>query len=172
MIVGEKVILIGLTTDSIPKILSWVNNPDTKVLTGSVYPVSEFEHNDWIREKAKSKHDKLFIIQDKATKAEIGTIGMKNTDFINRNAEIYISVGDEKFRGSGYGTDALSSLVHFCFSTLNLHKLYLQVFEFNTGAIHSYEKAGFVTEGKFKEQHYADGRYYDVLFMAIINNRE
>jgi RimJ/RimL family protein N-acetyltransferase len=171
MIVGEKVILTGLKPDSIPKILNWVNNPENKVLTGTVYPISEFEHNDWIREKSKSKHEKLFIIQDLATKTEIGTIGIKNTDFINRNAEIYISIGDEEFRGRGFGTDAVSALVEFCFSTLNLHKLYLHVFEFNLGAIRSYEKAGFIKEGKLKEQHFCKGKYHDVYVMAIINDR-
>jgi RimJ/RimL family protein N-acetyltransferase len=170
MIVGEKIILTALTPDSISKILLWVNDPETKLMTGTIYPISEFEHRDWIIEKAKSRNDKLFIIQDKETKLEIGTIGMKNTDLINRNAELYISIGEEKFRGKGFGTDAVKALVKFCFLSLNMHKVYLRVFDFNVGAIRSYEKAGFFTEAKLKEHHYINGRYHDVLIMSTIND--
>ena len=169
MIVGEKVVLTGLTAQSIPKILDWANNPDTKIMTGTVYPISEFEHDDWIREKVKSKHDKIFIIQEKDTRSDIGIIGMKHSDFINRNAEMYLSIGDEAFRGMGYGTDAVMALVTFGFNTLNLHRIYLHVFDFNVAAIRSYEKAGFVIDGKLKDHHYANGKYHDVFLMAILN---
>ena len=52
----------------------------------------------------------------------------KNIDQINRNAELYISLGENI---PGGGTDAVNALVHFCFMHLNLHKIYLYVFESN-----------------------------------------
>lgn len=172
MIVGEKVILAGLSLDAAPKILSWVNDPEIKFLTGALFPVSEFEHSDWIQTRAKSQHEKLFLIKDKSSGTYIGTIGLKNIDFVNSNAELYIIIGDKCFRGSGFGTDAIIVLVNFCFTMLNLHKVYLRVFEYNSAGIRTYEKTGFKVEGTLKEHHFANGKYYDVILMAIINNKD
>lgn len=47
-----------------------------------------------------------------------------------------------------------------------LHKIWLTVFEDNAGAIHLYEKYGFVKEGTQKKQVIIDGQYDDEIFMA------
>lgn len=48
---------------------------------------------------------------------------------------------------------------------LNLHKIYLYVFESNQRAVNCYKKAGFAIEGKMLEHHFAKGKYEDVLVM-------
>ena len=57
---------------------------------------------------------------------------------------------------------------HFAFNNLNLHKLELEVREFNGRAIHCYKKCGFKEEGRIRENFYADGKYTDTLFMGIL----
>ncbi len=47
--------------------------------------------------RVTSRTDKLFLIKDKKTQDDIGTIGLKNIDFINSNAELYISIGNQKY---------------------------------------------------------------------------
>jgi RimJ/RimL family protein N-acetyltransferase len=42
------------------------------------------------------------------------------------------------------------------------------VYESNHRAIRSYEKAGFILEGKMREAQYIDGSYVDVLLMSVL----
>lgn len=50
-----------------------------------------------------------------------------------------------------------------------LHKIFLRVFSNNISAIKAYEKAGFVYEGKAKDDILLpDGKYQDINFMSII----
>ena len=70
----------------------------------------------------------------------------------------------------GGGTDAVNALVHFCFMHLNLHKIYLYVFESNQRAVNCYKKAGFTIEGKMSEHHFAKGKYEDVLIMGRVRS--
>ena len=81
---------------------------------------------------------------------------------------MFISIGDSSFMGGGFGTDAVNTLVNFCFMHLNLHKVYLHVFESNKRAIKCYEKAGFRVEGTLLEHHFAQGKYENVLIMGRI----
>lgn len=106
MIRGEKTLICGITRECVPKILEWVNQPELKQFTGTLYPVSEFEHEEWIHRKAISVNEKLFAIKEIESGMYIGTIGLKNVDYINSNAEIYISIGDMNYLsdkcGGGY----------------------------------------------------------------------
>jgi RimJ/RimL family protein N-acetyltransferase len=48
----------------------------------------------------------------------------------------------------------------------NLHKLWLTVFSGNEKAVLVYEKVGFITEGRQKNQVVIDGQFEDEIFMA------
>jgi RimJ/RimL family protein N-acetyltransferase len=54
------------------------------------------------------------------------------------------------------------------FETLNLHRIFLHVYEENVRAMRSYAKAGFSEEGRFRQARYANGRYSDVVAMSIL----
>lgn len=166
MISGNKVQLRGITYEDAPLIYRWVNREDLRDLTGTLYPISEYEHEQWIKKVTTDSKQKLFAIY--ANNSCIGTIGLKNIDYINSNAELYISIGEESPDYEGGGTDAVNTLVDFCFMHLNLHKIYLHVFESNKRAIRCYEKSGFHVEGKLLEHHFKQGKYETVLVMGRI----
>ena len=92
MISGKIVELRGISKQDAPLIYEWVNREDMRDLTGTLYPISEYEHEKWIQNVTMNKNQKLFAVYH-ANKC-IGTIGLKNIDQINRNAEWYISLGE------------------------------------------------------------------------------
>ena len=169
MISGEKIVLKGLTKESAALIYTWVNKEELRDFTGTQYPVSEYEHEEWIKKMATATDKKLFLICDKTSGTPIGTIGLKNFNHTIRKAELFISIGDSNFLSGGYGTDAVKTLVDFCFRSLNLHKISVRVFESNARAIKCYEKAGFVKEGLLADEHFSKGRYEGVVVMGAIS---
>lgn len=174
MISGEKIVLKGLTKEATSLVYEWVNREEWRELTGTLYPVSEYEHEEWIKRVATASDKKIFLICDKESEVPIGTIGLKNFDYINSHAELFISIGNVSFVSTpqskgGYGTDAVKTLTQYCFDNLNLHKIFLYVFASNQRAIRCYEKAGFLKEGVLKQHHYRSGKYEDVIVMAIIS---
>jgi RimJ/RimL family protein N-acetyltransferase len=77
-------------------------------------------------------------------------------------------IGDKRHWNKGLGTEAMQLLLKHGFETLNLHRIYLRVFANNPRAIRSYEKAGFVVDGRLREAHFADGVYIDDLLMSVL----
>ena len=163
MITGKKVVIKGVTKSAAAEIYRIVNKEDFRQLTGTLYPISEYEHEEWIKQAVTNPDQKLFEVVDRQMDRFLGTIGLKNFDQKNRNVEIFISLDS---RG-GYGADALATLVHFCFSHLNIHKIYAKVFASNTRSIHCFKKAGFQIEGVLKQHHFDNGEYSDVIIMGI-----
>jgi RimJ/RimL family protein N-acetyltransferase len=61
-------------------------------------------------------------------------------------------------------------MLRFAFQEVNLHRVFLRVRDDNARGIRAYEKCGFQQEGRLREAIYANGRYYDELWMGILRH--
>jgi RimJ/RimL family protein N-acetyltransferase len=100
----------------------------------------------------------------------VGNCGLIDIDWQNRSAEMGILIGEKQYWNQGFGSKAMRLLLKHGFENLNLHRLWLRVFETNQRAIRSYEKAGFTLEGKFREAQFLDGKYVDVMIMSMLHS--
>lgn len=110
---------------------------------------------------------KHFAIVDEDDE-HIGTISLKNIDFLHRKAEYAISVRG-KWHGSGVAKKATEILVKYAFEELKLHKIYLNVLSDNIRAIKFYEKCGFQFEGEFKDDLLLKGEWKTLKWYAMVN---
>lgn len=170
MIIGEHINLRALQRQDRNKVLEWVNNPEIKKLIGGIFPISEIEHEKWFESRVLDPINKLFAIELSQNNTIIGIIGLKNVDLINRSSEIYVYIGDKEYWGKGYGTESIKLLVEFCINELNLHRLYLYVFDYNKRAIASYKKVGFKIEGVLRDSLYRYGKYHNSLLMSVLRS--
>ena len=88
----------------------------------------------------------------------------------NGNGWIELGIGSADDRRKGYGTQALSMLLVFAFSELNLFRLSARVPEYNVAAIALLEKAGFVEEVRRRKALERDGRRWDYLAYGLLNS--
>jgi RimJ/RimL family protein N-acetyltransferase len=100
----------------------------------------------------------------------IGTVFLRNVDKVNGSGIVGIFIGDRRYLGQGYGTDALNALVDFGFGELRLERIELEVFDFNQRAIRSYEKAGFQTDAIQRRARFHRGAHHDVHIMSILRD--
>ncbi|MGE5675007.1 MAG: GNAT family N-acetyltransferase [Mycobacterium leprae] len=100
----------------------------------------------------------------------IGSVRLWRVSVRNRNAMLTIFIGDKNRWGKGYGTEALRLALHQAFGLMQLLRVELHVFEFNTRAIRSYEKVGFVREGARRGALVRNGRLHDILVMGILRD--
>lgn len=110
----------------------------------------------------------FFMIRTLEDDRIIGEIGLDGVLWSHGNAWVGISIGEKEYWGRGYGTDAMRVLLHYAFTELNLHRISLSVFEYNPRAIRSYEKAGFVLEGREREAIARGGKRWDMIYMGIL----
>ena len=98
----------------------------------------------------------------------IGSIGLGGDIKVHGDAFVGIGIGEPEFWGKGYGTDAMKLILRYAFMELNLHRVSLDVFEYNPRAIHSYEKAGFKLEGRQRGMLLREGKRWDLVYMGIL----
>ena len=171
MIEGKKIRIRAIEKTDIDEIMKWIN--DREVMDNLImrYPVSRYKEEKWI-EKALDESNpriKTFALETKDG-VYLGGISLHGIDWENRNAEAGIVIGKKEYWNKGYGTDAIMTLLDFAFNRMNLHRVYLKVYDFNLRGIKSYEKCGFKSEGALRHDLYVNGRYHDSIIMGILKD--
>lgn len=148
----------------------WRNDTDiTEQLAGSVFPVSPEREKEWMEEVVLSDRNQIrFGIVLEENDELIGMVNLTHIDWINRNAEFSILIGEKKQWGKGYGKKAMTEILKFGFNERNLERIYLYVNIDHTPAISLYENLGFQKEGTLRKHHFRKGQYRDVFLYSIL----
>ncbi|MFD5826558.1 GNAT family N-acetyltransferase [Lentzea sp. NPDC060358] len=85
----------------------------------------------------------------------------------NRSAGLRIALWDGF--GKGYGTIAIRHALGHAFTVLGLHRVDLEVYDFNERALHVYRKLGFREEGRLRDALLWDGVFHDAIVMSILS---
>jgi diamine N-acetyltransferase len=179
MIIGNRIRFRGVERSDLPTFVTWLNDPAIKPGIMIHHPFSQAEEENWYEEMIKLPVDQHVMgIEARETDTEdseeqwklIGSLAFNQIDWRNRAAEFGIMIGDKTYWNRGYGTEAVRLLVNHGFTTLNLNRIFLRVYENNPRAIRAYEKAGFVHEGRLRQAEFRDGKYIDVLMMSVLKD--
>ena len=167
MLQGTQVRLRALEPEDLPDYHRWLNDPEVVRYLKLYAPLSMPDEEAWYQEVRGDSSQMVFAIESEAGQ-HIGNLSLMHLNWKDRSAELGIVIGDKGQWGKGYAQDATRTLLAFAFGEMNLNRVYLRVFADHQAAINAYRKCGFVEEGRLREEIYADGRYHDMLVMAIL----
>ncbi len=88
-----------------------------------------------------------FIIEDEQRKP-IGTITYFNIDTRISHVEVGLGLGEKSSWGKGYGAEAIRTLVHYLFMTLNFNRIYAETALANQPARRAFARANFIEVGQ------------------------
>ena len=172
-LVGERIYLSpkGVSEEEIEKFTEWMNDFQVSDYIGRSGEITTLlGEKEWLENSAKNNDNKNFDIIDLNNDKLIGTIGLENFNRIARSAVLGIFIGDENYRGNGYGTEAIKLLLEYGFKYLNLHSIRLDLLDVNERAHKCYLKCGFKDTGKSREAIFLNGKYHDKLHMDILES--
>ncbi|RME07861.1 MAG: N-acetyltransferase [Anaerolineae bacterium] len=171
MISGEGIRLRAVEEVDLPLFVRWLNDPEVRRGITVYRPLSLAAERRWFEAALQRPPDERPFVIEVCSQGEwvaIGNIGLHRIDWRNRSAEVGIMIGEKEYWNQGYGRAAMRLMLSHAFDTLNLQRVSLQVYANNPRAIRSYEKSGFVLEGRLRQAHYQDGVYHDVLVMSVL----
>ena len=169
---GDKIRLTGLKKEDATSILRW--REDTRFLrlwsSDPLIDRSEGSIEKWIDEVGNTRNEITFGMRLTDQEDLIGIIGLSEIEWSNRVASLGIGIGQPVHWGKGYGTEATHLLVNYAFNELNLYRLQLTVFAYNTRAMALYERIDFRKEGTFRLFAARDGQRYDMYLYGLLRD--
>lgn len=163
----EKLTLRPLEREDLPFVHGLDNNDNVMRYWFEEPYEALVELEDIYEKHIHDQSERRFIVSVGAL--NIGLVELTDIHQIHRNAEFSIIIAPE-YQGRHYASQAADLALEYSFAVLNLYKLYLVVDKENEKAIHIYEKLGFEPEGILRQEFYINGRYRDVIRMAIFKD--
>ncbi|MCE5328842.1 GNAT family N-acetyltransferase [bacterium] len=163
-----KVLIRPLTKNDLTQTIKWLKDPEVnKFLANDFSDLTLEEELNWLKEMNSSLIDFIFAIDDRKLKKYIGNCGMHKVDWENKTCEFGIVIGDKNYWEKKFGSDTINAIIRFAFCKLNLLKIKLFVYEYNTRAINAYKKCGFIIKETLIKDHLYENFYWNTLVMEI-----
>jgi len=171
-IITDRLILRKLTQETFDSIYTDLSQEEQLEILG----LSSIE--ELLKEKEKytlglSTYNKKFLyhqIINLQTNKIIGWCGF-HTWYIDHNrAEIGYGLFDDHHKGKGIMTEAISKIINYGFTDMNLERIEAFVSPTNTPSINLLKRMNFKKEGLLKHHYYHNNKMDDSLVFALLKS--
>ena len=160
-----------LRKTDMPKINEWRNDSELIAYLGASFRYINLDVEYlWYENYMSNRNNtvRCVIVDAADDENALGLVSLTDINTINQTADFHIMIGDTANRGKGIGQFATNEMLNHAFNNLNLHRVELEVLESNLHARNLYKKVGFVQEGIKRQSIYKNGRFVDMITMAIL----
>ena len=170
ILTGERVVLRPITVEDATPMFASLSDEESMRLTGTQQNFTFEQVQKYCQRIIEADDRTDYAITLKGDPTYLGEVVLNEIDWTNRTASFRIALASEKLFGQGYGTEATRLILDYGFRTLKLHRIELEVYDFNPRAQHVYEKVGFVREGMRRDVLLWNGRYQSAIIMSILED--
>lgn len=128
--------------------------------------------NSWSRKKhlacLEDSNHAHFIVERIKDRRPVGFAILIGLNDPSGNLEFMRLAISEK--GRGYGRQVMRLAKRFAFEQTEVHRLWLDVIDYNDRAYRLYESEGFIKEGVLREAAYYNGRRSSLIIMSILRS--
>ena len=170
LLIGNKINLRALEPEDLDFLYQIENNSSFWEVSHTQTPFSKFILKQYIENVHLDIYEAKqvrFIIEENTSKKAIGTIDIFDFNPQHKRAGIGVLI-HPNFQEKGYATEALSVLIQYCFSSLNLHQLYANITSDNSKSIQLFTKYNFTKVGVKKEWIFSKGKFKDEVLYQLI----
>lgn len=168
MLKGKTVYLRLLGQEDLNDRVSWINDEENIQTLLFDWPTSIEKTQKWFSNVVFDNSKLNLSIVDKETDELVGMTGLLNIDRINHHAQLYITIGNKRYRGRHLPDEVIPLVLEYGFTELELKKIYLYTLPNNDRARHVYERNGFKLDGILRQQVYCRGKQQDLYVHSIL----
>ena len=161
---GKKVILRPTRVSDALRLVNWFNDREVNKFM-FVRHLTLKEEIKYLKNAKKDKSRYSMAIEFGGR--HIGFVGLDTTKQNNR-AGFGLVIGEKQFWSQGIGEESSRLMIDFAFKKLKLHRLDLDVYDYNPRAQNLYKKLGFKKEGIKRQHNRYNGKYRDVIYMGML----
>ena len=173
---GELAVLRPAASKDALTLHELMADQEVSKLTGSVHTDGETAADRWSVEQLEEVYGRwavdadriVWVIVERKSGNVVGESVLNDLDSDNLSCSFRIWISGA--RDKGIGTEATRLTLRHAFEVQRLHRVELEVYDFNPRARHVYEKVGFVHEGTRREALRFNDAWVDAHDMAILES--
>ena len=157
-----------ITRDDLEMIRQWRMLPEVTKYMYTDPMLTLDDQTKWFEKIKGDQSRRDWIIQYDGE--DVGLANITNIDNFNKNCDWAYYLASVNIRGKGIGKAVELNMHHYVFEELGLHKLCCTVFSWNELVINIHKKYGSRIEGIRKEHIFKNGKFHDIVEMAILKS--
>lgn len=169
---SQHISLRALEPSDIDILYQWENDTEVWEVSHTQTPFSRLVLEQYLstayQDIYTTKQLRLVIETNSEIKKAIGCIDLFDFDPYHQRAGIGILIADKNERKKNYASEALTLLIDYCFTTLNLNQLYCNITTDNTASIQLFKKNGFEIIGVKKQWIRVGKEFKDELLLQLL----
>lgn len=165
-----RVRLRPVEENDVDDILRWVNDKDIigNLATFAGKPLTRDDELAWVRKVRTSTDERVFTVLEAQSGRYLGQVGLHQIFWRSRVGRAAAIISSRDDMGKGYGSAAIASLLDIAFGELELHKVWLMVFEKNTRSRRTWGRLGFLEEGLLRDEYFHEGAWHHMVRMGLL----
>ena len=171
MFEGKYVKLRSLEVEELKILRDWRNSKHVRKTTREYRLLSMINQKKWfesIHLENPPKHI-MFGVVSKNGKKIVGVTGLTYIDWKNKHAEISIYLANKNWQKTKEATDTINTIIEYSFEELNLHRLWVEIFEISKENITLFEKLKFVKEGVLRDKVWREGKWWNSIIYSKLS---
>lgn len=168
MLRGNTVYLRLLSQEDLKDRVTWINDEENIQTLLFDWPTSIEKTQKWFGNVVFDNSKLNLSIVDIDSNELVGMTGLLNIDRINHHAQLYITIGNKKYRGKHLPDEVIPMVLEYGFVELELKKIYLYTLPNNERGRYVYERNGFKLDGILRQQVYCRGKQQDLYVHSIL----
>lgn len=178
MIFGEVIGLRALEYSDLEQLQIWRNNEQMRRYYREYRELSHCDQEAWY--KAICCGNRNFCMFGIAALHDckewsvasgqlLGVCGLTNINWVIRSAEISFYIGHrDLYVDDTFAPDALRTLCRYAFRALNIHKIWAEIYHFDTSKKTLFEKMSMHLDGTLRDSAFEDGAYHHALIYSLL----
>ena len=174
MIEGNSVNLRSLELEDLEILKKWRNNKVNRIHTREFRLLNMVNQKHWFNSIHQDNPPKfiMFGVADKQKKL-IGVCGLTYIDWKNRHCEISIIIFKKNWQKSKQAENTVMLLSDHAFGELNMHRLWVEIFDTIPENIEFFESMNFVKEGMLRDKLWRDRKWHSsFIYSKLVNDKK
>ena len=171
MLVGKKIGLRQVEKEDLEILKDWRNIQEFRRNFREHKELNSTNQENWYNKITNSTTDFMFVIIDLKDLTPVGACGLLYTNWIIRSADFSFYIGkDNAYIDDELAFDAANTLIKYGFSDLNLNKIWMELYEYDTRKLNFFkQKFNFLVDGQLRQNAFSDGKYYDSYIISLLS---
>ena len=167
---GKLIYLDTIEYDDLEQLRNWRNFEQFKKNFREYREISQTMQNEWFNKIVNNNHfNYMFAIRDQKTENLIGCIGLTYINWIYKNADLSIYIGEDfLYIDEAKAIEAVEILLDYGFNQLNLHRIWTEIYEFDNSKRAFFKELDFKIDGSLRDNYYYEGKYWDSIIFSIL----
>ncbi len=164
-----KIGLRAIERTDLPLLQSWRNSEKLRAFFREYRELSLDSLDKWYSSILHDDKFEMFCITDLNLDKTVGVAGITYIDFVNRHADLHFYIGEnEAWIDDDYARRIFPVLLEYGFNTINLNKLWAEVYAIDLKKLDFFKSFGFEIDACLRDHYFWEGKYYTSHILSLL----